>query len=377
MNRLPRIAIFITDLTGGGAERNMVNLATGISALGYDVDLVVAARRGVYLNDLDARVRLVDLHAPHVMLATNKLAAYLRRERPTALLSALNQPNVVAVLAGRQAQVGTRIVISIRNTLSVEAKNPHSLQMRLMPLFARRYFPKADGIVTVSEGAADDLATFLGIPRDRIEAIGNPVVTPTLLAHSADQVDHPWFAENAPPVIIGVGRLTYQKNFELLLKGFAIVSKRAEARLMILGEGEDRPKLLALAQRLGIDDKLELPGFVPNPSAYLARARLFVLTSHFEGLPTVLIESLAVGTPVVSTDCPSGPREILKGGQYGTLLQSNDAEELAAAIVAELAKPKEPPPSEAWLPYEQASVTRRYLNALLPANQAAGSQQIA
>jgi glycosyltransferase involved in cell wall biosynthesis len=192
----------------------------------------------------------------------------------------------------------------------------------------------------VSQGAAEDLAR-LGLPSERIKVIYNPVVTPELFEKANQPVDHPWFEPGSPPVILGVGRLEKQKDFPTLIRSFAQVQQQHSARLMILGEGKERPYLEALVQELGLGENVALPGFVSNPYAYMARAAVFVLSSLFEGLPTVLIEALAVGTSVVSTNCESGPAEILVNGQYGNLVAVGDFNGIARAIISTLEFPSE------------------------------------
>jgi glycosyltransferase involved in cell wall biosynthesis len=211
---------------------------------------------------------------------------------------------------------------------------------------ARRSYLTADAIVTVSHGVADDLALHAGIPRERITTIYNPVVTPDLLDKAQAPLDHPWFTPGAPPVVLGVGRLHAQKDFPTLLKAFARVRAKQEARLMILGEGKNarkntvqRTALTALAAQLGVAADVALPGFVDNPFAYMARAAVFALSSAWEGLPGVLIQAMACGCPVVSTDCPSGPAEILENGEYGSLVPVGDDLSLANAILSTLNAP--------------------------------------
>jgi glycosyltransferase involved in cell wall biosynthesis len=196
----------------------------------------------------------------------------------------------------------------------------------------KRTYHLADSIVAVSHGLADDLANSLQCDRSTIDVIYNPVVTPALLAKAVEPLDHPWFQPNQPPVILAVGSLEPRKGFFTLVRAFARVRQVRPVRLVILGEGPDREPLKLLARSFGIDQDLDLPGFVENPYKYMKRARLFVLSSRSEGLPTVLIEAMAVGTQVVSTDCPSGPNEILEGGKWGTLVRIENDEQMAAAI---------------------------------------------
>ncbi|MGG6265629.1 glycosyltransferase [Leptolyngbya sp. AN03gr2] len=332
------LAIFAPNLHGGGAERAMVNLARGFSEQGVSVDLVLVKAEGAYLGQVPPNVRVVNLNHQRVLASLFDLARYLQRERPQVLLSTLPEPGIAAVWTRLLSGVPTRVVVNVQNNTSQETQNGTGLAARLMPRLIQWFFPWADAIVTVSKGVADDLRQ-IGLSESKIRVIHNPVVTPELIVRSQESVDHPWFAKGEPPVIIAVGRLTKQKDFPTLLKAFAQVRKVREARLMILGEGDDRAVLEALVQKLDIADSVALPGFVSNPFAYLSKSAVFVLSSLFEGLPTVLIEAMAVGTSVVATDCKSGPMEILDNGKYGKLTQVGETDGLAKAIVEILDHP--------------------------------------
>lgn len=332
-----RLALFLPSLRGGGAERVMVHLARGFAERGFQVDLVLAKAEGPYLAEVPPSVRVVDLRASRVLFSLPGLVRYLRKERPYALLSALNHANVIVCLAHRLARVPSRLVISEHTTLS--ASRPQNARGRLLPWFMRWTYPWADAVIAVSQGVAEDLVRTLGISAERVKVIYNPVVDDDLLTKSKEPLDHPWFTEGAPPVILGVGRLTEAKDFPNLIRAFALVRAQRPARLMILGEGELRPQLEALVHELGLQDDVALPGFVENPYAYMARAAVFVLSSRWEGFGNVLVEAMACGTPVVSTDCPSGPREILDHGKYGRLVPVGDVKSLAESILKAMDEP--------------------------------------
>jgi glycosyltransferase involved in cell wall biosynthesis len=218
--------------------------------------------------------------------------------------------------------------------------------------------------VVVSREAADDLARTARLARERIEVIYNPVITPALREQAAQAPDHPWFAPGQPPVVLGVGRLTRQKDFPTLIRAFAEVRRRRTARLVILGEGEERPALTALVAELGLDPDVALLGFRDNAAAYMARAAVFVLSSAWEGLPTVLIEALATGTPVVSTDCQSGPREILQEGRLGDLVTVGDPAGLARAIEAPLDRAPVPVGEKVLFPFTREAAVDHYLRVI-------------
>lgn len=336
------IALYLPSLVGGGAEQVMVTLANGFAARGLAVDLVLAKAEGPYLDDVAPSVGVMDLNARRVLASLPGLVRYLRRERPCVMLSAMSHANVIALVARRLAATGTRVVVSERAHLSAVLEAAPSRLGRLMPWFMRRTYPWADGVVAVSAGVADDLARAIAQPRESIDVVYNPVVTEETLSRANAPLDHPWFAPGEPPVVLGVGRLTAQKDFGVLLRAFANVRKMRPARLVILGEGDLRPQIEILIEALGIGADVALPGFQANPLAYMRRAALFVLSSRFEGLPNVLIQAMACGTPVVSTDCPSGPAEILEDGKWGRLVSVGDVEALADAMLATLAEAHHP-----------------------------------
>jgi glycosyltransferase involved in cell wall biosynthesis len=235
------------------------------------------------------------------------------------------------------------VIATERNTTTASTRRGTKWKRRYLPALLRRAYPMADAVVAVSDGVADHLARTTGLPRAAIRTIHNPVVGPDLPALAAEPVDHPWFRPGGPPVVLGVGRLVAQKDFPTLLRAFAAVRRRRPARLVILGEGTAaaRGALRSLAAELGCADDVDLLGFVANPFAYMARASAFALSSLHEGLPGVLIQAMACGCPVVSTDCPSGPAEILDGGRYGELVPVGDAEALGEVVLRALAAPPE------------------------------------
>lgn len=359
--RRGRLAVFLPSLVGGGAERVTVNLVREAARRGVLVDLVLSRAIGPYLADVPDSVNVVDLEAGRVMTSLPGLMRYLRRVRPEALLTAISHANVVGVWARRIAGVSTRLVVVEHDTLSHVTQETVRRRAHLIPYLIGKSYGSADAVVAVSTGVADDLAETTKIPRRSIEVIYNPVVTPEVAAAARAPVDHPWLAPDEPPVVLGIGRLAPKKDFPALLRAFAAARCEGRARLLILGEGPARSEIEGLVRTLGLEADVALPGFVENPYAYLAHASLFVLSSRWEGLPTVLIEAMFCGTPVVSTDCLSGPREILGDGRYGRLVPVGDVSALAEAIRAGLAGAIEPAPAKSWRPFELGAVTDRYL----------------
>jgi len=361
--RQKKLAIFLPSLIGGGAERVMLRIAEGILERGYSVDLILAKADGPFLAEVPRSARLINLKSSRVLTSLPLLIRYLRDEKPDTLLSGMHA-NVVTLWARSLARVQTRVVVTEHSTLSQTIRNATDLHTKLLPQFIKRFYNWADVIVAVSTGVADDLSRMTGIPRNLIQVIYNPVITAEVRLKSQAHLEHPWFNHGEPPVILGVGRLTPLKNFTTLIKAFALVRETYETRLLILGEGEERTTIETLIKKLRLVQHVSLPGFIINPYPYMARAQVFVLSSKWEGLPTVLIEALFCGALIVSTDCPSGPREILRGGKYGQLVPVGDSVKMAKAIINALSGKIPHPPQECWKPFEIDTVMDRYVNVL-------------
>jgi glycosyltransferase involved in cell wall biosynthesis len=352
-----RIALFLPTLSGGGAERVMLTLAKGLSELGYDVDMVVVTAAGPFVPEVPSGVRLIELRTKRVLYSVFRLATYLKAERPAALLATINTANAVAVMARWISGQSTRVVIRQACHLTRGLESITGSLAILERALVRWCYPRADAVVAVSQGVADDLSNRPYMRGATITVLPNPIITDELQRLITAPLDDDWFAAGAPPVIVGVGRLTREKRFDLLIGAFAAVRERMDARLLILGEGEEREPLEALVRALGLGSAVRLPGFVRNPFPAMSRARVFVLSSAFEGSPGALIQALACGTPVVATDCDSGPREILQGGRFGRLIPVDDAGAMAEAICATLSTPNAARATDACLPYtERASV---------------------
>jgi glycosyltransferase involved in cell wall biosynthesis len=344
----------------------LVNLARGCAERGCTVDFLVKNSNLPYLSTLGERVRVVALGMANQPALLNALLDYLNATKPTVLLSAKGRDDRLAVqVKSRMANppsIFLRAGTHITGRLSGRNRNPLKRWLKTRAL--RRLYAQADGVVCVSHGVADDLARLCRLPRSFIQVLRNPVVIPELTALAEEPIAHPWFTPAQPPVILGAGGLRRQKNFALLIRAFAQVRSQRPCRLVILGEGRQRARLTALARELAVDDAVSMPGFVANPYAYMARSALFVLSSDWEGSPNVLTEALAVGTPVVSTDCPSGPREILQEGRFGALVPVGNEYALSAAMLKTLAAPGE----RCWLQqavqdYTLAGSSAAYLRA--------------
>jgi len=343
---MTKVGIFIPSLERGGVERNIIYLSRGLIERGFDVDVLVASAADVFFKQLPDSARIVKLNSrlmpprlgglfsDRLRLAISimpSFLSYLRRGQPAAIISF--QSSVLAVWAKILSRSNARLIVRESNTPSVATAGNNHWFSRLVPFLKRCSYPRAEAIVAVSEGAANDLAQTIGISRDRIHVVYNPAFDDSILEKGAEPVDHKWFTSGQPPVILGVGRLTHQKDFGTLLRAFVLIRKEIPARLMIIGEGSEHRQLELLAVQLGLEQDITFQGFQINPYKYMAKASVFVLSSLYEGLPNVLIEALALGTPVVSTDCLSGPREILLDGAGGPLVPVGDFRALAREVL--------------------------------------------
>jgi glycosyltransferase involved in cell wall biosynthesis len=290
-----------------------------------------------------AGVNAIELPTRHTYTSLGPLVRYLRRSRPDGLIASKDRGNRVAIAAKRLSGLDLPVAVRFDTTISAALASKSMLQRWLRTAPMRQIYWQADVMIAVSEGVQADAARLTGLDPKQIEIINYPVVTDELHRLAREPVDHPWLAEpresRAVPVLLGVGRLTEQKDFPTLLDAFARVRQSRQARLIIMGEGEQRPALEQQARTLGVADAVDLPGFYANPYPIMRTADQFVLSSRWEGSPIVLTEALALGTPAVATDCPSGPRETLAAGRVGPLIEMGDAAGLAGAIARTLDAP--------------------------------------
>jgi glycosyltransferase involved in cell wall biosynthesis len=361
---VPRIALLLATSGHSGVDRAMQNLIPALAARGYHVDLLHVRRHGPHLEEAIPGVNIVDLGTRHTYTSLPAVVRYLRRVRPTVMLSDKDRVNRTALLARFLAGVPTRLVLSSGTTISIDLESRSAFERWLQRNSMGKLYPYADNVIVTSEGVADDMSRYTGLARQRIEVVPSPVIPDRLLQQEQPVPDHPWFKDTTP-LILSVGELCERKDFETLLRSFAQLRRQRSCRLMILGRGRRRERLLQLAEELGVSEDVELPGFVPSPYAYMAHADLFAFTSRWEGLGFVIIEALAMGTPVVSTDCPSGPAEILQHGRFGQLVPIGDHQALAAAMAATLDQPLPATTlRQAIEPYTVSAATDSYLQAM-------------
>lgn len=343
----------------------IANLTSAMAEMDVDLDLLLIKNRGPHVAGLPKQARLIPLRSRHTATSVFEVAAYLRRERPDALLAVKHRAIIAAVRARQLAGTGTPMGGRLGTTVSAALANSSRLKRRQWYGAMRRHYPKLQAVIGVSQGVADDVQQITGIAAPQLMVIRNPVVTDALINRAAEPVEHPFMGQDGVPVILGAGRLTRQKDFPTLLDAFARLVQTRDARLVILGDGDDRDALLSQAATLGIADKFALPGFRENPWAWMSKSQVFVLSSRWEGSPNSLTEALALGVPVVSCDCPSGPRELLQGGQIAPLVSMGDA----AAMADGMAKMLDTPPEVSLLrqavsEYHATTSARAYLRAL-------------
>jgi len=322
------IAIYLTSMTIGGAERVALNLSTGLSDYGYDVDIVLVEATGDLLEEIPEEVSVIDLDASRVATSFLPLRRYLKSREPEILYSMMTEPNLIAIAAHQLTRTDTRLVISEHNMLSHSVS---SIKDRAITLAAWATYPFADHAVAVSKGVQSELLAKTRLEEGSTSLIYNPVRVEYIREKASEPVNHEWFVDDSIDVVLAGGRHEPQKGFDTLLEAFAQI-ERDNTRLVIFGRGPKTEELKCQAANLGICDRIHFAGFVENPYSYMATADVFVLSSEHEGFGLVLIEAMACGCPVVSTNCESGPAEILDEGKYGLLTTVGNSALMSKAI---------------------------------------------
>ncbi|MET0090967.1 MAG: glycosyltransferase [Candidatus Thiodiazotropha sp.] len=364
----PDLAVLVSFSGEGGVERMILNLVNALAEQGVRLDLLLIKTRSKHLEALHPSINRIDLGSRHTATSLLPLARYLKRVKPPALLAAKDRAGRIAVLARSLAgPPSTRLVMRLGTNLTAALAHKSPWRMRLRRLPIRLLYPRLDRIIAVSEGVRQDTLKVSGVDPDKVVVVRNPVITQRLRQDADAPPPHPWLTDGGDPVILGAGRLTLQKDFLSLLEAFARVRETLPCRLIILGEGRQREVLQQRAEELGIQTHLAMPGFTSNPYVYMRHARLFVLSSRWEGSPNVLTEAMALGVPVVATDCPSGPREILDQGRIAPLVPVGDVEALAQGMIQALTQPPERESlRNAVAEYHADCSARRYLDIISP-----------
>lgn len=330
-----KLAIFIPDMRGGGAERVALELIKGFVGRGHEVDLVVMRAEGELMALVPGQANIIDLNVERIRASVRPLARYLKQRRPDALLALMWPLTAVAVVAKLIARSATRIAVSDHGLLSEQYAGRLG-SLAALRVTIRLLYPRADVRIAPSRGIAADIGNLGGLKRESFKVIRNPVSVPPWPFEADEDADPSW--GDATIRVLTVGALKPEKDHGLLLNAFAEFSRGREAQLTILGEGSLRPQLAALAGRLGIAERVHMPGFRTNPWPFYATAHLFVLSSQSEGFGNVLVEAMAAGIPIVSTDC-AGPREILEGGKWGMLIPVHDRDAMSQAMEQAINRP--------------------------------------
>jgi glycosyltransferase involved in cell wall biosynthesis len=343
---IEKIALFMPSFAGGGTERVFLSLARGFSDRGKKVDLIVADSTGELKTQMDERVRVFDLQSKRVSLCLPRLVNYLQKEKPSILLSGLTYANIIAILAKQLSHSATSIVISEHNFLSPKIRQEIGFKEKVVLFLARFYYRHPNGIVAVSAGVKNDLSSYLRVPLSRIQTISNPLDLEKVETRSGDLIQHSWLDQKKAPVILSAGRLVWQKDFTTLLSAFEIILAKMDARLIIIGEGSDRQALEKQIAAANLSAKVSLAGFQQNPYAFMRHSDVFVLSSIYEGFAMVLVEAMACEVPVISTNIPGGPTEILQFGKFGRLVPPRNPEAMAQAIIDILKNPPDTTPAK-------------------------------
>ncbi|WP_043114277.1 glycosyltransferase [Solimonas soli] len=360
----PRVAFFLATSGHSGVDRLMKNLMPAVARRGYAVDQLKVRRHGPDIDEAPG-VRVIDLGVAHTFSSLVPVLRYLHRERPFVMLSDKDKVNRTAIFARALAGADTRLVLRSGTTISVDTAHRAAFDRWLQRTSMRLLYRGAHAVITPSEAASRDIAAFADLPMTMVRTVPSPIVPARLFSDAVPRPDHPWFGAGAPPVVLGVGELSLRKDFATLLRAFARLRAQRECRLVILGRGGQLEALRALAAELGVAGDVDFPGFRADVFAFMAHAAVFALTSRWEGFGNVLAESLACGTPVVSTDCPGGIRDFLEGGALGRLVPIGDDTMLAAALAQTLAEPRDAERLRAAARrYEIEAATTEYLAAM-------------
>jgi len=366
------IAFFLESLDGGGAERAIVALAGEIVGRGYTVDLVVARTDSDFRHEISSGVNVVDLASQTHLRTLFRLIAYIRRRNPTVMMSSLDVPNIMLVVAAKISGYKGRTMISQRAVVAASQREWSLSHRWLIMLLQRTLFKRADALISNSHAAAKELRALFGVPAERIHVIHNAVNVRRIIRLSDESLSAIWLSKIQGPLIVSVGSLTTRKDVGTLIRAFALVKAKRQASLVLVGkvEGEnsvgERDKIEKLISDLELGANVHLPGFDANPYKWIAAAAVFVSSSTAEGFSNVIAEALALGRPIVATDCPGDTAELLQHGKWGRLVPVGDPERMADAILAALDDPNPPNGRIRAADFTPSNSTSAYLKALLP-----------
>lgn len=337
-NNNQKVAIFCPSLSGGGAEKAMVNLASGLVSLGAKVDFLLVQVQGRFIGDIPEKAQIVDLGGKRTISVLPALIRYLRKEEPSVLLTALDNASVVGIVSKILCRARTPIVVSVHAPLSRSVGRATTIFGRIFDRLIRWTYPIADAVVAVSDGVRNDLLDNYHLASSKVHTIYNPIIGESIRQKSAETVTHSWLRDGAPPFVLAVGRLSDEKDYKTLISAFYLIRKNIKVRMLILGEGPEKDCLQLMINKLHLENDVFLEGFHTNPYVFMKHCSCYVLSSKFEGFGNVLVEALEMGCSIVSTDCPGGPNEILKGGCFGQMVPIGDVDAMAKAILNAISK---------------------------------------
>jgi glycosyltransferase involved in cell wall biosynthesis len=342
-NEKIKVAFFLPSLETGGAERNVVNLVNNMNRGRYQPYVVLGRRGGDFIGEIKQDVRLVYLDVSNSIGLFFAFVHYFKVHKPDIFISAFPRINLICIAAKVFVRGNVKIIITEHSVLSLLSFVTRTswrgfFAKWFIPYLAKILYPKANMMLCVSRGVADDLLRIVGHPK-KIVTIYNPVIDDGVWALAGEQVSDAWFLDQDIPIIITAGRLIECKDYPILLKAFTLVIGHMPARLVILGDGPEKELLIRLANHMGLSERVAFLGFQKNPYKYMKGSSVFVLSSLQEGFGNVIIEAMACGVPVVSTDCPVGPGEIITSGKNGLLVPVKDPKALASAIITVLTRP--------------------------------------
>ncbi|MDB5266116.1 MAG: hypothetical protein JWM39_829 [Parcubacteria group bacterium] len=341
-----KIALCISAFHAGGGERVMITVANELAARGHSIDLLVLKSVGPYASHVTSSVRVIPLDASRMLFSLPKLVSYLKDQKPNSLMALDEYSHLLSLAARYISKSDTRIVLRVGNMFTEVFKRYEGIKGRTLEFLIRRWYRYADGIIAVSQGVKDDIVALTHIASEHVTVIYHPKDIVRIQALAEEPVDFAWIANKTVPVFIASGRLNAQKNFPLLLRAFARVQNDMPSRLIILGAGREEEALRNIVRELRIENEVSFSGYIDNPYAWLAKGTVFVSTSLWEGMPNALIEAMICGLPVISSDCASGPREVLapdtdyrarrtagwEEAEYGILTAVNDEQALVEAM---------------------------------------------
>lgn len=351
MNQKKTIALFVPSMRIGGAEKAFVKIANELINLGFQVDFITFLKETNLEIYLSPKVRLINFDKKNAYLSLLPLVRYLVKSKPHSLLSTLDLTNLIAILAKIISRQKTTVSIYIVNNTSAQIRT--KFNKRFEQLLLCYFYPLADNIIANSYGVVDDLAKYINFPANKIKMQYIPTLDEDLVKLASEPISHPWFQENALPLILGIGRLVEQKDFNLLIESFAIVNQQITSNLLIIGEGEQYEMLQNNILKLGLKEHVELIGNIINPYPYVKKAALLAVPSKWDGLSMILIETMYLKIPVICTDCISGPKEALDNGKYGILVPVGNVNALSEGII-EILNGNHPVVDSSWM--EQYSV---------------------